>query len=312
MDAHTSMCRIMGNHQLIIITQLLQRVETMQTIDELFTWLATMMMQRMDIQVVQFWAMQGYSNGRVSCELRTTTHQNTSLPQHIVLNKPLADTVESLLSKQQSVVPQPVKNVFSQYLSKQLMRYNLNHWACQFMSNSILLPPTRNTFPYEKIATPLTLEVSVFSQHTPSSRLLPTLSHILEHVLPIARKHGLLAVPPPAERGLQVSNNQYTGKRPPLTEFIPHHTQMLNTSKEALIGERSLIQDKNARRLYREIDGHKNISELTYVTQLNAQEFYAALCLLLAQKHIQLFEVAGRQGENLQPILKFPPDPRVQ
>ncbi len=144
MGTHTSMHRIMGNHQLIIITRLLQCVETMQNIDELFAWLSEMMMQRMDIQVVQFWAMQNYSNGQVSCDLRTTTQQNTSLPQHIVINQPLADTVEHLLNKRQSVVPQPVKNIFSQYLSNLLMRYNLNYWACHFMSNNILLPPTNN------------------------------------------------------------------------------------------------------------------------------------------------------------------------
>ena len=259
-DAQTSTCRIMGNHQLIIITRLLQCVETLQNIDELFTWLADIMMQRMDIQVVQFWAMQGYTNGRERCELRTSTHHNISLPSHIVVNQPVADTVEHLLNKRQSFVPQPVKNIFSEYLGKQLMRYNLNHWACQCISNSILLPPARNTFSYEKIATPLTLAVSIFSQHTPSSRLLPTLSHILEHVLPIAKQHGLLMTPILVEQALQVSNHEHSGKRLTLAEFIPYHTQPTHTSKEGLIGEQSLIQDKNAYHLYLEIDGHKNIS----------------------------------------------------
>jgi hypothetical protein len=309
---HSSKSRIMGNHQLIIITRLLQHVETMQNIDELFTWLSEMMIERMDIQVVQFWSMQGYSNGQAGCNLRTMAQQNTSLPQHVVINQPLADIIEHLLNKRQSVVPQAVKNIFPQYLSRQLTSYNLNYWTCNFMSNSILLPPTKNTFLYEQVPTPLTLAVSAFSQHTPSSRLLPTLSHILEHGLSIARRHGLLTGSPPVERGLQVSNNQSTGQHSALTAFIPYHIPINGTSKEALTGEKSLIQDRNARRLYREIDGQKNIGELTYITQLNTQEFYAALCLLLAQKYIQLFNAEGRQSVNLQSSLRFPVVPRVQ
>jgi hypothetical protein len=298
--AHTSMCRIMGNHQLVIITRLLEVVETMQSMDELFVWLADMLMQRMDVQVVQFWAMQNYKSGRVGCELRTTIQQGTSLPQHIVINQLLADTVEHLLNKRQSVEPQVVSSIFSQYFSNLLMRYNLNYWACNFTSNNILLAPANNDFSCEKVATPLTLAVTVFSQHTPSSRLLPTISHILEHVLAVAKSHGLLEITPPVERRLQLTGGRSTEKRPLLTEFIPYRTQNVTMSKkQTLTDGATRIQDKNARRLYLEIDEKKNIGELAYATQLNVQEFYAALCLLLAQKRIQLFEARGYPEQKL-------------
>jgi hypothetical protein len=187
----------MGNHQLIIITQLLQVVETMENIDELFDWLSEMIMQRMDVQVVQFWTMQAYAHGSASCVLRSVACQNASLPQRIVVNQPLADTVEQLLDKRQSIAPRLVGTVFSQYYSKLLVRYNLNYWACHFMSNPILLPPMRDDSSYTKVAMPFTLGTSVFLQHAPSSRLVPTLAHILEHVLPIARSRGLLKVTTP-------------------------------------------------------------------------------------------------------------------
>jgi hypothetical protein len=298
--AHTSMCKIMGNHQLVIITRLLEVVETLQSMDDLFAWLADMMMQRMDVQVVQFWTMQNYSSGRVGYELRTAVQQSTSLPQHIVINQPLADIVERLLNKRQSVVPQSVSKIFSPYLGNLLMRYNLNYWACQFMGSSILLAPANNDFSCEKVATPLTLAVTIFSQHTPSSRLLPTISHILEHALAIARSHGLLAISPHVERGLALNSRRYTENHLLPTEFIPCRTQtIIATNRNTLTGSETLIQDKNARRLYLEIDEKKNIGELAYTTQLNIQEFYAALCLLLAQKRIQLFEVKGYQGQRL-------------
>ena len=298
---HNAVRGIMGNHQLIIITRLLQVVETMENIDELFEWLAEMIMQRMNVQVVQFWAMQAYMHGRVSCELRSMACQNAVLPQHLVVNQALVDTVEQLLNKRQSVAPRLVSNTFSQYYSKLLMRYNLNYWACHFMSNTILLPPASDDSSYEKVATPLTVGITVFLQHPPSSRLVPTLTHILEHALPIAGSRGLLKVTPPTKQGLQLAISQSTGKRPVLTEFTPYRIQTDYTTKHASIDE-TIIRDKNARHLYLAIDGHKNISELASVMRLNTREFYAALSLLLAQKRIQIFEPGERTSTSLQSL----------
>lgn len=191
----TSTRKIMGNHQLIIITRLLQVIETMKTVDDLFAWLAEMIMQRMDVQVVQFWTMQASLQGRKSCELRTMASQGSLFPQHIVVNQPLARMVEQLIYRQQSIPPQRVGNIFTPYHSKLLIRYNLNYWGCLFMCHDVLLPPTRDMSSSEKVATPLTLGVTVFLQHAPSSRLLPTLAHLLDHTLPIARSRGLLKIP---------------------------------------------------------------------------------------------------------------------
>jgi hypothetical protein len=293
--------RIMGNHQLIIITRLLQIVETLNTIDELFTWLSEMIMERMNVHVVQFWAMQAYLHGRMRCELRTMTSLSTSFPQHIVVNQPLADTIEQLLATQQSVTPLLVGNVFSQYHSKLLVRYNLNYWGCHFMSNTILLPPPTNTSSYQKIATPLTLGLAVFLQHPPSSRLLPTLAHLLDHTLPIAKSRGLLTIPPPRQTGLQLTPRQNTTPHPTLTEATPYRAQTGHTAHYALLPG-SIIRDKNARRLYLAIDGHKNIGELASSLQLSRQEFYTALSLLLEQKRIQIFEPGGRKKTDQHPL----------
>lgn len=104
----------------------------------------------------------------------------------------------------------------------------------------------------------------------------------------------------PIERGLQLTGGRSAEKRPLLTEFIPYRTQIVNTTmRYALAGDGPPIQDKNARLLYLAIDDKKNIGELAYTTQLNIQEFYAALCLLLAQKHIQLFEARGYPEQKL-------------
>ena len=300
----------MGNHQLAIITRLLQVVETMENLDDLFSWLADTVVQRMDVQVVQLWTMQAYVSGQVGCELRTITCQSPSLPQHIVINQPLAHTVEQLLNKQQSVAPQSVENVFSRYYNKLLMRYNLNYWGCHFMSSNVLLPPIKNDSSHGKVATPLTLGATVFLQHPPSSRLLPTLAHILEHGLSIARNHGLLKITVPMKQELELIQSPSTGKHAILREFIPYRTKAVYTTEHALIYG-STIRDKNARRLYLEIDGHKTIGELASITQLNTQEFYAALYLLLTQSFIQIFESGGLHSESLQ-SLRYLPAPRVK
>ncbi len=309
-DTHTSAQRIMGNHQLIIITQLLQVVDTMESIDELFTWLSEMIMQRMDVQVVQFWTMQVHAQQQMSCELRTMARQNTACPQHIVVNQPLANTVEKLLHRRQSVTPRLVGHVFSQYHSKLLTRYNLNYWACHVMSSDILLPPGRNDFSYEKVATPFTLGVAVFLQHAPSSRLLPTLAHILEHVLPIAMSRGLLNVTTPMKQELQLSIAQYTGRHAIPTRFAPQHIQAEHSTKHALIPKNSL-QENNIRRLYFEIDGKRTIGELVSIMQMSTQEFYAALSLLLTQKRIRIADAGGRTVRGLQ-SLQSSLIPRVQ
>jgi hypothetical protein len=248
----------------------------------------------------------------VSCELRSMACQSALLPQHIAVNQPLADTVEQLLNKQQSVAPRPVGNIFSQYHSKLLMRYNLNYWACHFMSNPILLPPARDTSSYEKVATPLSLGITVFLQHSPSSRLLPTLAHILDHVLPIAKSRGLLKITPPTQPSLQLTTSQYTGKQPTLADqytgkqlvladFTPYRMQAASSTQYASL-DGSIMRDKNVRRLYLAIDGRKNIGELAAFMRLSTHEFHAALSLLLKQKRIQIFEPGERTVAILQSL----------
>src|SRR6202022_2881126 len=123
-----------------------------------------------------------------------------------------------------------------------------------------------------------------------------------EHTLPIVRKHGLLKVTVSPKQELLLDSSQYTGKHTALTEFTPYHAHEEHTAKHALIPS-SIIQDKNARRLYLAIDGRKSIGELASVMQLTTQEFYAALSLLLAQKRVQILgtkELVNGSSQSLK------------
>ncbi len=290
----------MGNHQLVIITKLLQVVGNMRHIDELFLWLSHITIQRLNVQVVQFWAMQVDTTGQMSSELRTTACQNTALPQHVVINKTLAEITGRLLNKQRSVPPQSIGNTFSLQHMNLFARYNLNYWASHYMSNPILLPPAKNDFSNGKAATPLAITVSLFLQNMPSPRLMPTLSSILEQIIPIAKSHRLLLTTDSPAQDIRLSNQQ-SGAYLVLSELIPRRSQeanrpMVNNPFTSSV----VIRDKKARHLYFAIDGHKNVAELSNLTQLNKQEIYTALCLLLTQHHIYLYEPGGLRVDSAQ------------
>jgi hypothetical protein len=56
-----------------------------------------------------------------------------------------------------------------------------------------MLPPAMGQYSErKKVYTPLTMVASLFMQQSPSPRLLPTIGHILEQTIMIAKKRGLL------------------------------------------------------------------------------------------------------------------------
>ena len=56
----------------------------------------------------------------------------------------------------------------------------------------------------------------------------------------------------------------------------------------------SAIADKFARRLYRDIDGHKNVQELCDITHLGMKEVRKALRALLDERRIELLDSTGQ------------------
>lgn len=276
----------MGNHQLVIITRLLQLASNMHSIDELLLWLAHILVQRLDIQVIQFWTKQAYSNGRIVTELRTMVSKNTALPQQIVINKPCADMITRLLLERQSNAPQPVAHVFTSYHTALLTRYKINYWACHYVESPVLIPPIHNNVASEKVATPLVLAISVFCQRPPAARLMPTIAHIMEQVVPIAHNRGLLLTP----AVVPYSTKLYPTILPLLTEIYPrqvHEVESEQASNPFAIT--TIITDKYVRRLYMAIDGSRSITELAHLLQMNAGIFYRSLKTLIKERRIVLY-----------------------
>src|SRR5207249_1195326 len=81
-------------YQLTIVTQLLQAIATMQHPDEMLRWLASVIVQRFDVAILQFWTCESRRPDYPSAQLRAIAHQDPSLPAQVVVNEKVAMTVE--------------------------------------------------------------------------------------------------------------------------------------------------------------------------------------------------------------------------
>ena len=132
-------------YRLTIFTQLKQAVETMHQPEELFQWLASVIMQRFDVSIVQLWSFENRLPGQPSAQLLAMASQNPAQSLHVI-NEKVATTVEQISSGQRISYPQPVEHVLSSYVASLLKRYGLSYCAycvidrnaAQFQSGMLL------------------------------------------------------------------------------------------------------------------------------------------------------------------------------
>src|ERR1700676_4474130 len=75
-----------GDQQLVVSAQLLHIVDSIRHIDDLFVWLAQVLISRLDLQAIQFWGQHEHLLGKRSALLRGMGYQNRALPPHITVN----------------------------------------------------------------------------------------------------------------------------------------------------------------------------------------------------------------------------------
>lgn len=81
-----------------------------------------------------------------------------------------------------------------------------------------------------------------------------------------------------------------------LSQLIPQRIGEVNLMKSSNPFTTSVgIEDKQARRLFAAIDGHKNVEELLKITQLTVREIQTLLQMLLAQQRIRLYRPDGQE-----------------
>jgi hypothetical protein len=277
-----------------ILTQLSQATTTMHHIDEVFQWLVHMAVHRFGVQAAQVWAMQANSRGQLSPQLRSILcQQNLSIPHVIIDNAEVATVAGHLLSKRRHARLLLVDGHFPQYRSLLLKRYGLYYCAGIFVSGDMLLPPPHTSESTPQIATPLTMMLLLFFQHTPHKDVLPIVDNIVTQAVPIAlARDFLLSATAPANPTLSNTQPLY----PAFSELVAYRVEdpMSNPISAAMV-----LPEAELRRVYAAINDRRDVAELSRLTNLDLKDLFQILQRLMSMQRIELHEPTGRLVEDL-------------
>src|SRR5947209_8224191 len=112
-----------NRRQIALMAQLGKVAASIRTIDDLFFWLASTVVERFDVQVMQFWANQHYRTGQVSTELRTMVRQDLTLPQQMVTNAYVAEIAGHIMTSRNTLMPQRMESIFHRHQATLFGRY---------------------------------------------------------------------------------------------------------------------------------------------------------------------------------------------
>jgi hypothetical protein len=282
------------NQQMVVISQLMRHIGAMQSVDELFRWLALMLVQRLEGEAALFWTKQANQAGNVSLELRTTMCKDT-VPRFLLTNHQVVRLAEHMMSRQRGHWLYSVHTLFSPYQAMMLDRYGFRYCCGYYLEENVLLPPANDTNSYHKVATPLRMAVLLFLREAPRDGLMPGIGYILEQALQLARYRGILQPAPESEK-LPAIMLSPQGQRSPASplDFVPQRSENTGLMKVSNpLAPTLMIASKPARRFYQAIDGQMTIRELMLVTLLNEEETYAALRTLLQAHRIIMYKPGG-------------------
>lgn len=292
---------------LVITAQLFQAAANMQQVDELFLWLANVSVQNLDIQVAQFWGLQTNRSGEVSTQLRALVFQDNSLPQHVVTNTHVVTLAGNILNQRRGFMIQKAGNLFSSFQADLLARYGLNYCSCYFLSSGLLLPPAYSpALQRQPLPLPLALAVLLFLRQVPSQSTISALGLVLEQAIQAASTYGLLLPADTASNHALWNGHAQQESRPVLLELIPrrHEDDKLMKSSNPFASA-DIITDKQARRFYNAVDGHRPVKEICETTGMDIKEAHRALKILMAHHKIQLYTSGGQPVDDsaLQDVL---------
>jgi hypothetical protein len=281
-------------YRLTILTQLRQVIEAMHHPEELFQWLASVIMQRFDVPIVQLWSYENGRPGQPSAQLLAMASQNPAQPLH-VMNEKVATTVEHISSGQRITYPQPVEQVFPHYVALLLKRYGLSYCASCVFARNRCSAPVEFGLTSERASMGFTCIALLFIRYNVDQDLISTISVILEQAIAIAEsRHLLLPVAPNTDRLAPLQDALPQEILPALPGLVPRRKQDggLMLSSNPFAGSVP-ISDKQALRLYGAIDGRKTVAELCRIIGMNLKEAQSALQTLLRSQQIEMYTQDG-------------------
>jgi|ERR1019366_4860602 hypothetical protein len=268
-----------------IVSQLLQAVATMHHIDELFIWMANVMVQRFGVTAAQIWALQAYSTGEVSGKLRVSVSQHAFQDLQVFESAEVSTFVERKLREKQGILSIPVTNLFSRQYATILVKQDCRYWTMYFLRENVFLPPPQRHPEQEELYTPLQMIFSFFTREPLQPAHTRAISFLVEQSLRIALSRGLLS-----------KTSEKVKETHPFTvaDLIPEHTQAAEAEQsENPFSSAVVISEKRVRQMYNLIDGKKSVAELMALMHIDEKEALELLHSLLAKKYILLREAGG-------------------
>lgn len=277
---------------IVIVSQLLQLVASMHHIDELFTWIADILVQRFDVVSVQVWANQAYNAGVSRCKVRASASQNSFQALQVFDGAEIRTFVERMLREQRGTLSIPVTSIFSQYQAAVLAQQGCRYWTMYFISQDVLLAPPQRHSEKEEVPTPLQMIFSFFTQQPLQVSQTRAISFLIAQSFRIAISHELLSkTSEKAREGSQASQAAFAHLIPELIQ-VTEIEQGANPFNTAIV-----IPEKRSRQMYNFIDGKRNIKELTLLMQMNQKEILETLQSLLVNRYIKIRDVGGNYVE---------------
>lgn len=288
-----------GGRPVALIVEFMQQTKNMHHMDEVLLWLSDAMVRYLSISVVQFWISQKYDAGQSQVELRASASLHRSLPQQVHVNVQVAELVERLLREQHGTMPLPVTSIFPLPQVNWLGQYRLFYWSGYFIKSDLFVPPAISKPIQGKIATPLHMIVSFFTEYSPSQHLLRATDFVLKQSITIMTDRKLLSTVPFALSDLSYTKPLPQRARLTFSDMVPYRTQDIEQLQASNpLASALIIPERNARRLYSMVDGQKSVVELAKLTHLDTQDMINALLYLVQQRHIRLCDPEGKPIES--------------
>lgn len=281
-------------YRLTIFTQLKQAIETMHQPEELFQWLASVIMQRFDVSIVQLWSCENRVPGQLSTQLLAMASQNPAQPLHVI-NEKVAITVEQISRGQRISYPQPVELVFPGYVASLLKRYGLSYCAYCMVDRNANAVPAGNAYSQQSTPAGFMCIALLLLRHNLDQDFISTISVILEQALGIAENHRLF-IPAMANSVFLAPAQEIIPQEvpPALPGLIPRRKQdgglMLSNNPFA---NHVAIADKQALRFYEAIDSRKTVAELCHTIGMNLKEAQLSLQTLVRLQQIEMYTLDG-------------------
>jgi hypothetical protein len=281
-------------YRLTIFAQLKQAIEFMHQPEELFQWLASVIMQRFDVSIVQLWSFENRLPGQSSTQLLAMASQNPAQPLHVI-NEKVAITVGQISGVQRISYPQPVEQLFPGYVASLLKRYGLSYCAFCIIDRNAHSIPNGNAYSQQSAPVGFICTALLFLRHNVDQDLISTISVILEQALIIAENHRLFFPVEANSNFLSPAQEIITQEIPPaLPDLVPRRKQdgglMLSNNPFA---KPVAISDKQALRLYEAIDSRKTVAELCRSIGMNLKEAQLSLQTLLRLQQIEIYTLDG-------------------